>query len=422
MNRRRVAFGVLAAWAGLSLAGRAQTPPEDRREVPAWLQFGVELRARAEWSGVFDSPAAANVYLTRFRLNVAAQPEPWLRFFVQGQDARAFTPSSRDIEDLQNTLDLRLAYVDIGRPEQGWRFRAGRQELALGDERLLSADNYWDCFGQAFDAVRVGFVGAKFRVDAFTGFRVQPARRRLDPFETDDRISGLTAQFPIRREGVVEPYVLWKRGRDGEGRRDVLTPGVRVVGGLPRNLDYNVEMAIQGGRVAGDGIAAWAGHWELGWKPGDSEPGLHMAVEYNYASGDKNPNDKTYGVFDDLYSSDFNEYGLSDPVVWRNIRYPAAGVEIPLAKRWTLSGGYRRYWLATVRDAFYPGGDGRVIRNPAATSAYVGSHALASIEYNRSDRWRIHAGYGRLFAGDYLRQSGYPSALTTAHLGISFTH
>ena len=292
MNRGLVISWTLFIWTGLPVTVLAQVPAaleqqqspgveaskteppvgRNHKVLPAWLKLGVELRGRAESNNSFDSVSSDQIYLNRLRLDAAIHPAPWVRFFLQGQDTRVLSPGSgEDHESLRNTFDLRQAYIDFGHAEEGWQLRAGRQEIAVGDERLVGADSYWDCFGQAFDAIRLGFAGVKFHVDAFTGFRVQPARRRLDPFDTASRISGLSVRFKTPAEGVLEPYFLWKRGSDTldrsehPGHRDVLTPGVRAQGILPRSLDYNVEMALQRGHVVDDRISAWAGHWELGW-------------------------------------------------------------------------------------------------------------------------------------------------------------
>ena len=131
----------------------------------------------------------------------------------------------------------------------------------------MGADNYWDIFGQTFDALRLGYANAKFRVDAFTALRVQQANRRFAPLDTASRISALSVQIKTSGQGVVEPYFLWKRGGDTldllerPGHRDVLSPGVRAQGSLPRRMDYNIEMVLQRGHVVGDGISAWANHW-----------------------------------------------------------------------------------------------------------------------------------------------------------------
>lgn len=448
MNRGLVISWTLFIWTGLPVTVLAQAPAaleqqqspgveaskteppvgRNHKVLPAWLKLGVELRGRAESNNSFDSASSDQIYLNRLRLDAAIHPAPWVRFFLQGQDTRVLSPGSgEDHESLRNTFDLRQAYIDFRQAEQGWQLRAGRQEIAVGDERLVGADSYWDCFGQAFDAIRLGFAGVKFHVDAFTGFRVQPARRRLDPFNTASRISGLSVRFKTPAEGVLEPYFLWKRGSDTldrsehTGHRDVLTPGVRAQGILPRSLDYNVEMALQRGHVVGDRISAWAGHWELGWKPLGEELKLRLALEYNYASGDKDPADGRHGTFDDLYPAGYNKYGMADPIAWRNIRYPALGFEIPITRRWTAYWGYRLFRLASVQDGLYPGGDTCLVRNPAATATDVGSHLLVSAGYVRPGHWRFSAGYGYVFPGAYLRQSGYQTALSTAYLQSSFT-
>jgi len=418
---------LVISWAVSALFVCGQTTDENRARLamPRWLRIGGEVRGRAESSNVFEETPSDGLYLNRLRLNIEVRPQPWIRFVMEGQDARAF--GARDGESLRNTLEVRQAYAVIGRGEEGWQLRVGRQELAVGDERLVGADNYWDTFGLAFDAIRFGYVTAKFQASAFTGFRVEPARRRMDPFDTASRISGLTLQWKTRGDGVIEPYTLWKRGGDTldlmqkPGHRDVITPGIRAAGNLPRSLDYNIEMALQRGHVVEDHIAAWAGHWELGWKPLGTEFGMRMAMEYNHASGDGNCEDGRYGTFDDLFPAGFNKFGMSDPIAWRNIRYPAAGVEMPVTKKLLVYGGYRYFRLASLRDGLYPGGDYFLVRNFAAGSTEVGSHVLISAGYTHSQRWRVYGGYGYLLPGAYLRQSGYSGMLRTAYLQSSFT-
>ena len=112
--------------------------------------------------------------------------------------------------------------------------------------------------------------------------------------------------------------------------------------------------------------------------------GPRLGIEYNFASGDRNPADRSYGTYDDLYPAGFNRYGMADPIAWRNIRYPAAGIELPITRRWAAYAGYRFFQLASVHDGLYPGGDQYLIRNTNATSADVGSHVLLSAAYTHS--------------------------------------
>ena len=387
-----------------------------------WLSVSGELRGRVEWS----SGESGGVNLTRLRFGATVEPVRWVRFHFQGQDARALTLNGRSAPG--NAVDVRHGYVEFGHPEGFWHGRAGRQALAIGDERLVGADAECDPLGPVFDAVRFGFGPTKARLDVFSGFLVKQGHGRPDPFDRSDQISGVAAQFRVYEGGrVFEPYTLWKRRRDTvdlmgrPGRRNVVTMGVRAAGRAPRKLDYNVEMAAQRGRVVGDRISAWAGHWELTSMPLGGESGPRLSFEFNFASGDANPGDGRHDTFDDLYPAGFNKYGICDPFAWRNIRYPGVGVEWPMAKRWTLSGGYRNYWIADARDGLYAGGDDYLFRNASATRTRIGSQAFFSAAYARSERWRVQAGYGQLFKGEYLRESEYEGASQTVYMLTSFT-
>ncbi|MBS1859791.1 MAG: alginate export family protein [Acidobacteria bacterium] len=432
--KRRIILLAVSVWTLLPAAVLAQAPGGEEADAPRrgrWderLKFGLELRGRAESGTGFDPNQTGRLYLNRLRLDASAAPAPWFQLFFQGQDARASgLGGGVDRSFLGDAFDVHQAYLDLRRSETGWRLRVGRQELSLGDERLLGADSYWDAFGQAFDAVRVDFTAARVHAMAFSGFRVEPSRRRLNPFDTASRIAGLSVRIGMPGEGVLEPYSLWKRGGDTvdlldrPGHRDVFAPGIRAQAALPHGLDYNVEMVLERGHVVGEAINAWAGHWELGWKPLGAEFGLRLGLEYNFASGDADPADGRYGTFDDLYPAGFNKYGMADPIAWRNIRYPAIGAEVPLSRRWTLYGAYRHYRLASIRDGLYPGGDRFLVRNPAATTRDVGAQALVSAGYAWLPRWRIYAGYCHLFPGGFLRQSGFETPLTTVYILSSLT-
>lgn len=98
MNCRFLIFSVLSLGTGLGVSVLAQgtgleaaeSGPSDLFKSggwPAWLKLGVELRGRSESGNAFDPPADDRFYLNRLRLNVIFRPRPWVRFFLQGQDA-----------------------------------------------------------------------------------------------------------------------------------------------------------------------------------------------------------------------------------------------------------------------------------------------------------------------------------------------
>jgi hypothetical protein len=390
------------------------------------MRLTAEQVGRAEFHRDKPQGRSGPLYLNRLRIATTVQPRPWLRFFFEAQDARAVATRAEEaaLATSRNPLDLRAGYVEVGASsEAGFQMRFGRQAIAIGDERLVGADSYWDPFGQAFDAVRLSYARGQFRAEAFAGFLVETARRRPDPFDSASRIGGIVVHLPPQGGShSLEPYLLWKRGGDTRnlleqpGHRDVLTPGIRAFGDGPAALDYNVEIALQRGHVVTDSISAWAGHWEIGWKPLGRDLGPRIGLEYNYASGDSYPEDGRHHTFDDLYPAGFNKYGIVDPYAWRNLRSPSLGVDMPVTRSWAFYGGYRAYWLATVQDGLYPGGDDFVVRNPDAPSPHIGNQAFLSATYTHSERWHISAGYGHLFPGSYLRRSTCASALHSLYL------
>jgi len=386
--------------------------PATSSRLPRWLQLGVQLRARADISGVGADSDGAMFYLNRLRLNVSVEPTNWFHLYFQGQDAQAFSfNSGQGAEAMRNRADIRLGYAEFGHSEVGWAARLGRQELSIGDERLVAADNEWDVLGQSFDAVSLDWRRAEFHLWTFTGFRVESRRRRPDPFDTANRISGVTFAWDRGGRGLVQPYLLWKRGGETfdlqghAGHRDVVVPGILVHGVLPAAFDYSVEMALERGHVADEPMRAWAGHWEIGWRPFGPDTGVRVDAEFNHASGDRDCADGRHGTFDDLYPAGFNRYGMADPFAWRNIRYPEVAIAAPLSRSWSMSAGLRAYWLVDRQDALYRQGEDEVAHVRNASSSWVGNHLHVSLAYRHSARWRLAGGYARLQAGDYLREA-----------------
>src|SRR6185437_10774219 len=143
---------------------------ELNNELPKWLSIGGEYRSRVEGftGGGFKANNEDAYLLSRLRLNMIIAPESWLKFGFQAQDARAFWKNQNPpAAPYQDTFDLRQGYVEIGDTEKGTiGFRAGRQELAFGDERLIGNVN-WTNTARSFDALRGTLHSGHYRLDLF---------------------------------------------------------------------------------------------------------------------------------------------------------------------------------------------------------------------------------------------------------------
>jgi hypothetical protein len=396
----------------------AQKPTDElNKELPKWLRFSGEFRARLEGfsGGGFKPDSSDAYYLNRIRLALTVQPVSWIKLFAQTQDARvAFKNTKPSAPPYQNTFDLYQGYLELGDSEKGViGVRTGRQELNFGDQRLIgSAD--WNNTARSFDAVRLTLHPVSgVRVDAFSSSVVVATDGTFDHHHAGDdlhgRYGGLEKLVP---NATIEPYVLWRvspRIKDEEGvvaNLSEFTTGYRWVGKLPLGFDYGAEMDLQRGGLGADRVRAWAGHWVAGYTIASLAYKPRLLLEYNYASGDDNAKDGVRGTFDQLYPTAHNKYGLLDQVGWKNIKDLRTGVEMKPAKRWSTAAIFHDWYLADPHDALYSAASAVIARNPAGVLAtHVGEELDAQASFVMNRAMTIAFGFGHLFPGEFLQKA-----------------
>jgi hypothetical protein len=415
---------------------QAAKPVEVRRPQPTGLErlsddwpkavkVGVQYRGRAEEQ---RGSAATNgrddgYYLNRIRLEATVNIAPWLKGYAQVQDAQtlgynvAAQPTS-----LTNTFDLRQGYVEARWPSaNGFGVRVGRQEINLGEQRLVGSSEWTTA--RSFDAVRVFVTQPGVQVDAFVSSVVVLQQNAFDRWKPGETFSGTYVSLSrLVPKGVIEPYVLARLqnsvtgelGSVGDGA--TYTFGARALGALPRRFDYGVEVAAQRGHISTDAIAAWAGHYALGWTLAPSALKPRLVAEFNHASGDDNPSDGRRRTFDQLYPTNHNKYGLGDQMGWRNMRDAMVGFELLPVAKLKLSANAHRLFLATTADGLYTAGGVQKVLNRQATSRTVGTELDLQAVYAFSKELSLGAGVGTLFAGDYLAQSTSTGTLWTPYV------
>jgi hypothetical protein len=414
-------------------AQQAASPLDEvNRQLPAWLRFSGEYRLRLEGytGGGFQDGSSDTYLLHRLRLDMEFLPRGWWRFHVQAQDARAFWRNTTP-PPYQDTMDLRMAYMELGNAEKSVGLRAGRQELNFGDQRLVGSSN-WTNTARTFDAVRLRLRSGGYRLDAFASTVVQQVDGSFDrPFRVEaDNLHGLYGGIEKAiPKAVWEPYLFWHVTRNlrteagRPGNRDFKTAGVRGTGTLPLRFDYNLEMAWQIGSLGTDQIRAWAGHWQTGytlpgsvWKP-------RLIAEYNFASGDRNPHDGLRGTFDVMYPTGHDKTGLADQVGWKNIHDLRAGIQLRRGTGWLIAPIYHSYWLASPADALYTSSGTAIAQKPdGSAGTRVGQEADISVLYTPNQRVTAGAGFAHLFPGEFLKKAtpGHGYSFPYVMLGYSF--
>lgn len=396
--------------------------------LPAWLQVRGELRERLEaFDGLgFDEAREDLYWLTRFRFNATVTASRSLSFQAQLQDARVARKTvGPTASPFQAPFDLRQAFADVGALTGRVSIRAGRQELAYGEQRLVGHVS-WLNAARTFDALKITFRTKAFSVDAFGASVVRTLVDEFDRSGAGNRFAGAYATTTkLIPQGTVEPYVFWKRdvnlrGELGESASlQHLTIGVRVAGRLPARLDYGLEMALQRGSLGSEDVRAWAGHWQLR----ESLPGpgaVKLTGEYNFASGDEDPADGVRGTFDQLYPTPHDKTGLADQIGWKNIHHARAGLELSPFTATPVTLNYHSWWLAESRDGVSNVGNallGRAITG--AADRHVGQELDIQITRAITPQIQVAGGYAHIFTGPFLKQTtpgasySHPYAMVT---------
>jgi hypothetical protein len=398
--------------------------------LPRWIQLNGEARYREEgfFGNRFTEGNDDMYLLQRFRLGVRLQPAPWLGFYVQGQDSRAYaTDKTLAAPPLQDQADLRQAWVQIGSSDHGaFDFRAGRQELAFGEERLVGASN-WGNIGRSFDAIRLGIHHGQSRVDLFASSVVAARDHTFDHHIDGDDLHGAYGHVVnLIPKAELEPFFFWRLapvviGEAGrQGKLNARTFGVRLNGKLPHTLEYTTEMAVQSGSWSRDEIRAWAGFWRLGREFTTVKLRPKLKLELNRASGDSSSGDGRRGTFDVLYPTAHDKYGLADQVGWKNVIHVGLTGEARPARTLVIQAKGHEWWLDSATDGLYNSGGALLVRDATGTSGrHVGHEIDVQAIWTPDKHFSIGGGVGHLFPGAYLHNVSPGHSYTFPYVQIT---
>lgn len=401
-----------AASASPSSAAEPPFPNRVNSALPSWLRLRGEFRERLEgFDGLGFNDTRQDLYwLSRLRLNATIAPSKALSFVVQAQDARVGRKTVGPTgTPFRAPFDLRMAFADVGAASGPATVRIGRQELAFGDQRLVGHVS-WLNAARTFDGGKLTLRTRGLQLETFAASVVRIMETDFDRSGGGNRFLGayLTAAIP---NGSFEPYVFFRRdarltGEAGAtGDLSATTIGARFAGRMPAALDYNVEMALQRGGLGVNDVSAWAGHWQLR-ETLKARGTPKITGEYNYASGDKNPDDGVRHTFDQLFPTPHDKYGLADQVGWKNIHHLRSGFEFTPIKGLPIATNYHSWWLAERRDALYNVASAIVARIPTgAADRHVGQEIDVQVTKALFPQLQVAAGYAHIFPGAFLKEA-----------------
>ena len=402
--------------------------------LPSWLRIGGQYRNRLEGPAGIGYARISDFYLLdRLRVKVTVQPEPWLLFHGEVQDARIFfnhhTPNGNPFED---TWTLWEGYAQVGSSTAGWAdVVAGRQALLFGDERVIGPSN-WLNVGRTFNVARIDLHHSDYKVSVIASSVVPGDSTELHSVVPGNNLYGVYGSVEnIIPKATVEPYVLWRVAPSssalsetlGRGHLHEVTMGLHWKGALPADFDYDTEFDWQTGSLGASAIRAWAGYAGFGKTFPNAAAAPRVFMEGNYASGTKNPAGRDWNTFDQLYPSNHDKFGFADQVGRRNLVQFRVGVQEEPTKNWKLKQTFEGFWLATTHDNFYASSGAVAVPAHPGASPHIGNELDLVAEYQWGEGLSFGFGYARLFAGQFLKSTtpGHDFSYPYAYFEYNFS-
>jgi hypothetical protein len=343
--RAVAALGMLSMLAVVNPGNlKAQELPESS------VSFSGQIRLRGEWDGRTTGTGDDAAVLSRIRLGVRANARPWLRVFAQLQDHRAWGTESDPVEGTADALDLHQGYVDL--TSGGTTLRLGRQEVGLGDERLIGP-LAWANTGRSFDGalarrefnaghVRVFWMNVAER-DSMNLIGIHPQGN-----EGTDSDGWLIGAFVTKTIGATVFESMFLHDRKA-ATHDSYTAHGRLHGTLGPIL-YDGSGAYQ----FGPDLRAFLFSARMGVSVGRRGS---VAAQLDYISGDADTLDATGRAFQTLYPTAHAYHGYMDYFVTFPRNTLAGGlidaiarVRLPTPEFWSARADVHRFWLAQERS------------------------------------------------------------------------
>jgi hypothetical protein len=426
----------------------------------ATLTLGGQVMVRGDYrrrtaytatpTTVADPEVDSSGIVERLRLSFDLKVNEWLRAKAVIQDSRGWgtegtagsvqlngtNTKTGGVPPARNPTDLYEGWFEATKLfDKNWSLKVGRMMVPrFGDQRLFS-DLIWSHFPRSWDGVHT-VVGTKSRLHGlatiltevgaastatdsdndYWNFLVYWEHRTIENFEIDVYLN-------IRADEA-RTYPSETGVGPADVREDATLGGRYKFKALEGQFWTTGELVVQGGRVGGDDIFAWAGVVKADYKFSKPEAGaLNLAAdfEYAYASGDTRPTDGKINTFDPLMPFQHFYHGHADQIRWSNVHAVKLGTRFNLGAIASVFEGFtfhtdlHGFWLASRRDAWYSAGGATVRRDPTRTAAGSGAIGSEIDIYIKGTLWKnlgLWTGYSHFFPGRYARHTAPASSPT----------
>lgn len=331
---RLLVVGALLVRAAASVGAQASPAASPATVLSLPITFSGEVRSRTEWDAPGGAAPADVFTMLRSRFGARVDPVRGMSVVLQLQDSRVLGTEGNRVSSTVDVFDLHQGYLQLATPWRGSEvgLRAGRQEIALGNERLVGAVN-WSNTGRVFDGARVmlappGPAGAdRWSMTAFAAVVEENGRRfggaPTNTASAPDHLvfGGYASRGAPGRPGG-DLTVLYDGGARYRSWLDAdrTTIDARARAPLPLSFRAELEGAFQTGSqsyaastttpATRQSVRAWLAGARLAHAIGHGT----ATAGIDLLSGDDSPTDGRYSAFGTMFGTNHPYYGLLDVI------------------------------------------------------------------------------------------------------------
>ena len=353
-----------------------------------------------------------NYLLHRTLLHSDIHITDYFRSFIQLGYHNVWSKEGSITSTERSNTDIQQAFAEADLPlasDEKIGLRVGRQEIALGSQRLVSVREGPN-IRQSFDAIRSTFKDASYNV---TGFVAHPVSIKADAFDdTSDQKQdfwGFYGTVPLGKALNSDLYYLglsrddskFAQGTGNEKRHSV---GTRLWGTtLP--FDYNIEGVYQFGTFGEGDISAWTfasdngyNNKELPWQP-------RFGIKADVASGDKDNTDKDLNTFNALFPKGayFTENALIGPANFIDLQ---PNILLKPLHDVSINAGADILWRENTNDAIYRQPNIAIPKTAGLGGQYTGTQNFILSTWQIDPHLSFTATYVYFVVGNAIKLAG----------------
>jgi hypothetical protein len=364
---------------------------------------------------------------TRLTANAAATDDASVKVTIQDTrdwgEGTIFKGGNSLTESGANHLDVYEASLTVNNLlGTGADLTVGRQEINLGDQRLIGAFG-WNEKGHSFDALRVDYA-----VGDTADILLVSTKLVEGTSNADDDVDMYIAQATIKTipNNTLDIYGIflrnssttqvWNSAMESGALtlsevETLNTYGVRLKGNVDgAGVDYTVEVSKQTGEAKSTAVTqdkdALAYAVRVNYALPNNANKIKLGFEYASASGDKLSGDNKVETFSNIFPTNHAHFGIADRHAWRNLNAWGLKASAKVNDQLSVKAAYWDFSLDEKADGAYAAGNwnGNTASTLGITNTKdaVGSEFDVVANYKLNSATGLQVGWSRYFVGDAI--------------------